>query len=138
MPYIIQDSTLTSLADVVREKTNKTNQMTPAEMIAALSDISSLESISVSLTFKTFVGYFMYYDGTSWITTYTGTATKTFTAIKGFPIFVCINKSSYSLSSIRISSGTVSTESAFMDDSNSACTYFTPKSDCAVIIQGTW
>lgn len=138
MTYIIQKDTLTNLADVVREKTNKTTQMTPIEITQALAELPSLESVSVSLTFKTFVGYYMYYDGTSWNTTYTGAATKSFTTAKGFPIFICINKSSYSLSSIRTSSGTVSTEAAFLDDSNSACTYFTPMTDCTVIVQGTW
>lgn len=138
MTYIIQKDTLTDLANVVREKTNRTNQMTPIEMGQALIELPSLENVSISLTFKTFVGYYMYYDGASWNTIYTGAATKSFAAVKGFPVFICINKSSYSLSSIRVSSGTVSAEAAFMDDSNFACTYFTPMTDCALIIQGTW
>ena len=142
MYYYIKGESLKNLGDSIRNKANTNKTLTIEEMIKAINEIevgaSAPETVSVSLTFKTFVGYFMYYNGTSWTTTYTGAATKNITVVKGFPIFVCINKSSYSLSSVRITSGTVSTESAFMDDSDSACTYFTPTSDCAITVQGTW
>lgn len=143
MYYYIQDNTLTALGDAIRAKANMSNTMTPAGMIDAINGLevggaTAPETVSVAITLKTFVGYFMYYDGTQWKSVYSGSTTKTITAVKNFPIFVCINKSSYSISSVRITSGTASTESAFMDDSNSACTYFTPSTDCAVTVQGTW
>lgn len=138
----IQEETLTAIADAIRTKNASTATMTPAEMVAAIKNLSTdaaaPEMISVAITFKTFTGYFMYYNGSNWTSTYTGSATKTISAVKNFPIFICIDRSDYSLSSIRITSGTASTESAFMQDSNSACTYITPSSDCTLVVQGNW
>ena len=39
--YIIQDTTLTNIADAIRNKTGATSTLTPAQMVAAINSLSS-------------------------------------------------------------------------------------------------
>lgn len=99
---------------------------------------STTTMCSVTMTLKTFAGYVVYNNGESWTSKYSGATSYTISVPEGSLILICINKSDYSLNSIRVTSGTATVESAIMSDSNSACTYVIPASDCAITVQGTW
>lgn len=68
--YKIKSETLTNIGDAIRAKNGTTALLTPPEMATAISSLSvgaaSPEMCSVALTFKTFTGYCVYNDSSSW------------------------------------------------------------------------
>ena len=68
--YLIQDTTLTEIANNIRAKTNETNLMTPSEMASKIASISS-ETYNIEVTVENGALVTI----TNGIHTYTGTST---------------------------------------------------------------
>ena len=67
--YLIQDTTLTALANKIRSVTNETGQLTPAQMISALDNVTAGGTAQVgdSYRFSTIPSYDYPQDVSPWI-----------------------------------------------------------------------
>lgn len=142
MPYLVQENTMTELADAIRSKNGSTAKMTPAAMITAINELeigggtTEPETCTVTITAKTFTGHVVYQTTAGWQVKY-GSTFGTYTVLKGSAIFVVVDKNLYSLSGVTVS-GDATNESAILSDSNQTCTYAIINGDATLTIRGTW
>lgn len=144
MAYLIEEKSLTNIADAIRAKTGSGDKMTPSQMVSAINSIETDGNIAptmltITCTFRSFTGYVVYNDGTSWKNKYSGAATFSLNVPEGSLVLICADSgASYYISSIRATSGSVTFEAIVQDESDNICTYVIPNNDCAIIVQGGW
>lgn len=144
MVYLIEEKSLTNIADAIRTKTKSGDKMTPSQMVSAINSIETggngtPQILTVTLTFRSFAGYVVYNDGSSWKNKYSGATTFSLNVLQGSLILVCAdNGANYYISSMRTTSGSATFEAIIQDESDNICTYIIPNDNCAITIQGGW